>query len=495
MHAALRQRNFLLFWTASAVSVLGDWILWAALPFAIYRLTGSALATGAMFMVQTVPALLLGSVAGVFADRWERRRMVVVAELACAALLLPLLALHSRDAVWIVYVVGFLLSCAWQFFLPASGALLPQLVERERLVAANALSALTMNAARLIGPPLGGVVFVAFGLSGIAVADSASFLVAAGLTGLVAVPAVSVTSESDASAPTSAAQRGGPLWRDWVMGLRTVRAFRPLTTLFTARGLAAAADSVYTVLFPVWVVTVLHADVRVLGWLLSLWGVGGLFGGFLLARLGRAVSPARLVAPALAASWLILLASTNARSIPVALLLAVLGGIPSTIWAVSVQTLLQRVTSDEHRGRVFGSLGTTTGLLSLVGFAVGSLLGDRFGAVALINVAGMLGCLAAASLLLLRRPDAPEPSIEWAPEYVSPSFLRLTEPVALDSGLLAFVTDPRPARRRIIGELEDGAPQMIEVLELMALDGVSEQRQVANYVQAFIREALAECSQ
>ena len=198
MEAVLLERNFRLFWIAGAVSVLGDWILWAALPFAIYRLTGSALATGAMFIVQTVPALLLGSVAGVFVDRWERRRVVVVAEIACAVLLLPLLALHTRDAVWLVYVVGSLLSCAWQFYLPASGALLPQLVEGERLVAANALSALTMNAARLIGPPLGGLVFVAFGLGGIALADSASFLVAAGLTALVTVSTPAVTARSDA---------------------------------------------------------------------------------------------------------------------------------------------------------------------------------------------------------------------------------------------------------------------------------------------------------
>ena len=170
---------------------------------------------------------------------------------------------------------------------------------------------------------------------------------------------------------------------------------------------------------------------------------------------------------------------------------------PCVAWAVSVQTVLQRLTSDAQRGRVFGSLGTATGLLSLVGFAMGSLLGDWFGAVALINAAGVLGGLAAATLLLLRRPDPPEAAIEWAPEYVSPSFLRLTEPVALGSALLAFVTDPRPARwrRQIIGELEDRAPPMIGVLELMALDGVGEQREVVNYVQAFSGEVLAECSQ
>ena len=118
----------------------------------------------------------------------------------------------------------------------------------------------------------------------------------------------------------------------------------------------------------------------------------------------------------------------------------------------------------------------------------------RFGAIALINVAGAFGCLAAAALLLLRRLEPPEPSIEWVPEYVSPSFLRLTEPEMLGNALLAFVTDPRPARRRrrSIVELEDGAPPMIDVLELMALDGVSEEWEVVDYVQAFSSDVLAE---
>jgi len=74
MLAALRQRNFALLWFGQLISLLGDWILFVALPFYIYTLTGSTLATGIMFMVQTLPRLFLGSVAGVFVDRWNRRR-------------------------------------------------------------------------------------------------------------------------------------------------------------------------------------------------------------------------------------------------------------------------------------------------------------------------------------------------------------------------------------------------------------------------------------
>lgn len=161
---------------------------------------------------------------------------------------------------------------------------------------------------------------------------------------------------------------------------------------------------------------------------------------------------------------------------------------------MSVQTLLQRAAGHQYQGRVFGSLGTTTGLLSLGGFGMASVLGDRLGPVTLINVAGVFGCLAAASLMLLQRLDAPERSIEWVPEYVSRSFLRLAEPAVVGNALFAFVTDPQASRRRrrVINELEDGAPNMVDVLELMTLDGVNGQQAVAEYVHAVVGEALAE---
>src|SRR5271165_4005306 len=78
MLAVLRQRNLALLWLGNVVSLLGNWILLVALPFYIYQETGSVLATGAMFIVETIPTLVLGSLAGVFADRWDRRRTLIV---------------------------------------------------------------------------------------------------------------------------------------------------------------------------------------------------------------------------------------------------------------------------------------------------------------------------------------------------------------------------------------------------------------------------------
>src|SRR5579884_1376706 len=104
MLALLRNRNFALLWAGSLVSQMGDWALFVALPMYVYRLTGSTLATSGAFLAELVPALLLGTVAGVFVDRWDRRVIIIVANTLLAVGLLPLLAVHSSGLIWIVYV-------------------------------------------------------------------------------------------------------------------------------------------------------------------------------------------------------------------------------------------------------------------------------------------------------------------------------------------------------------------------------------------------------
>ncbi len=84
MLTTLRQRNFSLLWSAGLISMIGDWMLFIALPIYVYKLTGSALATSTMFIAEMIPSLLLGSVAGVFVDRWNRKRIMVITNLLLA---------------------------------------------------------------------------------------------------------------------------------------------------------------------------------------------------------------------------------------------------------------------------------------------------------------------------------------------------------------------------------------------------------------------------
>src|SRR6266496_5856951 len=138
MLATLRHRNFALLWIAGLISFVGDWALFIALPVYVYDLTGSTLATGTMFVAQSLPRLLLGSIAGVFVDRWDRRRTMIVANLLSAVTLLLLLPVRSIADLWLVYLAAFLQASIALFFQPAESALVPTLVGEEHLIHANA---------------------------------------------------------------------------------------------------------------------------------------------------------------------------------------------------------------------------------------------------------------------------------------------------------------------------------------------------------------------
>src|SRR5262245_24390833 len=134
-----------------------------------------------MLVAELVPQIALGSVAGVFVDRWDRRRTMIVANLLLAAALLPLVLVRAVDLIWVVYLVAFAEAVLARFLRPAEAALLPRLVEKEDLVAANSLGAFARNSARLVGPTVGGIVAGIYGLGAVAVFDAATFAVAAGL--------------------------------------------------------------------------------------------------------------------------------------------------------------------------------------------------------------------------------------------------------------------------------------------------------------------------
>src|SRR5260370_14024091 len=133
MLTTLRQRNFALLWLGGLISQTGDWLLQIGLPVYVYLLTGSALATSILFIVAFGPNIVFGSVAGVFVDRWDRRRTMLIGNLLLAVGLLPLLLVHDKSSLWILYPVLFFESTVEQFTVSAQNALIPHLVSTEQL--------------------------------------------------------------------------------------------------------------------------------------------------------------------------------------------------------------------------------------------------------------------------------------------------------------------------------------------------------------------------
>lgn len=410
MLRVLRQRNFALLWTGGLISGLGDWFLFIALPFYIYDLTGSALATGGMFITETLPSILFGSLAGVFVDRWDRRWTMVAADLSRALLLLLLLTARSPDTVWIIFVVTFAQSTIGQFFGPARGALIPRLVADGELVTANALTSTTSELNRLIGPALGGALMGALGFGTVVLLDAASFLFSALM--ILAITAPRLCRSSPATTESGSWRK---VWSEFATGLQLIRASPTLRPLLVVLATFMVGQGIINVLLIPFVKDVLHGDALVLGWIASAQGVGGLIGGLAISHLGRPVPPARLIAIGFIATGLLLIAVVHVTGLlPVLALIAVIGLAVVGV-NVGVQTLLQQTVADEYRGRVFGTVQTIQSSLLLVGMALAGALGGRLGIVALVDLAGLLtalaGVLAASSLAStsapVDRPRAP----------------------------------------------------------------------------------------
>src|SRR5205085_232560 len=187
----LRQRNFALLWLGGLLSQTGDWLLMIGLPVYVYTQTGSALATSLTLITGFIPGLLFGPLAGVLVDRWDRKWTLIISNLLLAIGLLPLLAVHSKASLWIVYLVLFFESTIEQVVLPAENALLPSLVHEDLLVSANALISVSTNTSRLAGAALGGLLLGLLGLGGVTLLDALSFMFVSAMVVLINMPAKS----------------------------------------------------------------------------------------------------------------------------------------------------------------------------------------------------------------------------------------------------------------------------------------------------------------
>src|SRR5215470_12339526 len=194
MFQALRVRDFRLLWAGDLVSDLGSWLLVLAVPAHVFLVTGSLRATGLTLAAEYLPVLVLGPVAGVIADRCDRRRLIIGASLACAAAVTLMLAGLSPGRYWVLYAALIAENISIVLCAPAWQARIPAIVGTGPLLSsAGALNAASSGIVRLIGGPLGGVLLAVAGIRWLICADAASYLVGAG--------AVALTSRSDPYAP------------------------------------------------------------------------------------------------------------------------------------------------------------------------------------------------------------------------------------------------------------------------------------------------------
>lgn len=420
----LRNRKYMLVWTGTLLSSIGDWVLRAALPFYVYLRTDSPLATGAAFIAGALPYVLLPSVAGVFVDRWDRKKTLIVTNLARAGLmLLLLLAQHSKDVVLIVFCVNFVEACITQFASAASIAFLPRLVAKEHLQEANALKFLATNLPRVLGVLAGGALLANFGFASTVITDSISYLAPAFLLVFVVVPSTPMVAEGkigSVEGKHAVTARWLSYWRGWLEGLNVVRQNPTIRSLFVVVGLAGLADGSIGALLVVFAQGVVHASPTQYSWMIISLGIGTIIGSLVCGLFTKFVPLLRFLAGCLVIEGLVYIAAFDVQSLPASLPLFLLAGIPAMGWQVSTQTALQQLVADQVRGRVFGSYIMTTSLLLLIGTGLGSVLASQVNILLVLNLGCVFFVLAGGGAFLWLRSFQPSQA-ETPLDVVSPA--------------------------------------------------------------------------
>jgi MFS family permease len=391
---ALQHRNYRLFFAGQTVSLVGTWLTRIATSWLVYRLTGSELLLGVTGFAGQIPLLVLAPFAGVFVDRWDRHRVLIVTQILSAlqSLALAVLALANVITVAEVIALQVVQGVINAFDTPARQAFVVEMVDdRADLPNAIALNSSMFNASRIIGPSIAGIIIAAVGEGWCFAVDTVSYV--AVILSLLAmhVPARAVV------------RTRARMLEELRHGLRYVYGFAPVRELLINVALVGTLAMPYSVLMPVFASKILHGGAHTLGILMTSAGAGALAGTVYLASRHSVVGLGKVIVVATMMLSAGLIAFSLSRSLWLSLAVLPLAGAGMMLQAASANTILQTIVDEDLRGRVMAFFSVAVLGTQPIGSLVAGVMADRIGAPHTILI-GAIVCAVTGSWFAFRRP-------------------------------------------------------------------------------------------
>ncbi len=391
---ALGYRNYRLFFSGQSISLIGTWMTRVATSWLVYRLTGSAMLLGIVSFSGQIPTFVLGPFAGVWVDRWNRHRTLVVTQVLSMlqSFALAALALANMITIHEIVLLSLVQGAINAFDMPARQAFVVQMVEnREDLGNAIALNSSMVNLARLLGPSIAGVVIAAVGEGWCFLVDGISYIavIISLLLMLIAIP--------QPVKPRRAILQ--ELAEGWGYAFQSV----PIRSILLLLALVSLVGMQYTVLMPIFAAKVLHGGPHTLGFLMGASGVGALAGAMSLAARKNVLGLGRVVptAAALFGAGLIGFGFSHALWLSLVVIMVVGGAMMQQM--ASSNTILQTIVDEDKRGRVMSLYSMAFLGMAPFGSLLAGGLAARIGAPDTVIVSGAL-CIVAAGVFSLYLP-------------------------------------------------------------------------------------------
>ena len=389
---SLNYRNYRLFFSGQFISLIGTWMQQIAMSWLVYRLTNSAFLLGAVGFVGQMPAFLMTPFAGVFADRWNRRKVLVITQTLAMiqALILAVLVLTHTVAVWQIVLLQVCLGLVNAFDIPVRQSFVVQMVEKkEDLGNAIALNSSMVNGARLIGPSIAGVLIATVGEGVCFLVNGLSYIAV-----IIALLAMKIPKINKASRTTKVLEelKGG---FKYAFGHAQIRYVIVLLALVSLIGMP------YAVLMPIFAREVLAGGPHTFGFLIGLSGVGALIGALYLASLKNAAGLEKVIVTGAAIFGTGLIAFSFSRVLWLSMILMLFVGFGMMVQMAGSNTFLQTIVHDDKRGRIMSFYTMAFMGMAPFGSLLAGWLASIMGAPKTIMAGGIL-CIVGA-LLFLRK--------------------------------------------------------------------------------------------
>ncbi len=391
---SLRHRNYRLYLTGQLISVCGTWMQQVAQSWLVYRLTGSATLLGVVGFATQIPVFLLSAIGGVVADRYSGYRVAVWTQ--SAALLQAVLLAALTLSGWVqpihIIILGAVLGIVNAFDMPARQALVHKLVSVDDLPNAVALNSSMINAARIIGPGVAGLIVAAVGEGACFTINAISYLAV-----IIALLAMRFPPEAAGSSiPVS-------LTRSLNEGLRYILNTVPIRDVLILLSLVGLMGMPYITLMPVFAADIHKGGAGALGLMMGAIGLGALGGALGLARRKSVIGLGRVIAMATMGFGLGLIAFSFSKPFLLSLLLLIGVGTGWMVQIAACNTALQTLAEDRMRGRVMSLFSMMLVGMAPFGSLVAGWASDRIGAPFVVAIGGT-GCILAGLLFARRLP-------------------------------------------------------------------------------------------
>jgi MFS family permease len=395
---SLRQRNFRIYWSGQIISLTGTWMQSIGQSWLVLEMTHSAWQLGVVGALQALPILLFSIFAGVFADRWPKRSILLVTQSAAMlqAFLLWALIATGTIQIWHLYVLALLLGITNSLGRPASRSFVVEMVGREDLPNAVALTSSVTTLTRIIGPGLGGIIIAASGVGMLFLLNAISFLpVIAGLA-LIRSHELYAQPQHDTQAPQNT-------WQKLAEGLDYVWKTPAVLLVIVVVGLVLLFGSNFNVVLPIFATDILHVGAAGFGFLSAATSIGALLSALWLAWGNQQPSIRRMLVGMLAFAVLeIAFAISHLYPLSIALIAGI--GCMENTFATQALTMLQTVTPDHLRGRVISvSVLFFDGSVP-PGYLLMGWLSGSYGASIAVLIGALLCLLVTGAGWLWRKP-------------------------------------------------------------------------------------------